>query len=115
MIVDVVWDGVPLVKGATAREQDGGWFVELEQPMPVGTRIVLDGRSAGDRRGGAGPRRHRRGHAAAQGRRGRRRASERRAAGKRRADGRPREDEGSGDSGARPGVAADQAPRRRAK
>jgi len=43
MTVDVVWDGVPLVRGATAREQDGGWFVELEQPMPVGTRVVLTG------------------------------------------------------------------------
>ena len=43
MPVDVTWDGVPLAKGATAREQDGGWFVELEQPMPVGTSIVLSG------------------------------------------------------------------------
>ena len=43
MTVDVVWDGVPLAKGATVREQDGGWFVELEQPMPVGTGVVLSG------------------------------------------------------------------------
>jgi hypothetical protein len=43
MTVDVVWDGVPLATGATAREQDGGWFVELEQPMPVGTSITLGG------------------------------------------------------------------------
>ena len=43
MIVDVSWDGVKLAAGAQAREQDGGWFVELEQPMPVGTRLVLDG------------------------------------------------------------------------
>ena len=43
MPVDVRWDGVLLVGGATAREQDGGWFVELEQPMPVGTRIELSG------------------------------------------------------------------------
>jgi len=43
MPVDVKWDGVLLVGGATAREQDGGWFVELEQPMPVGTRIELSG------------------------------------------------------------------------
>jgi hypothetical protein len=43
MPVDVTWDGVPLAKGATAREQDGGWFVELEQPMPVGTTVVVSG------------------------------------------------------------------------
>lgn len=43
MTVDVVWDGVPLAQGATAREQDGGWFVELEQPMPVGTTVQLSG------------------------------------------------------------------------
>ncbi len=43
MTVDVVWDGVPLVKGAQVREEDGGWFVELEQPMPVGTSVVLSG------------------------------------------------------------------------
>ena len=43
MPVDVRWDGVLLVGGAAAREQDGGWFVELEQPMPVGTRIELSG------------------------------------------------------------------------
>ncbi len=43
MPVDVTWDGVPLVRGATAREQDGGWFVELEQPMPVGTLLTLAG------------------------------------------------------------------------
>ena len=43
MAVDVTWEGVPLARGATAREQDGGWFVELEQPMPVGTRITLSG------------------------------------------------------------------------
>ena len=42
-MVDVKWDGVLLVGGATPREQDGGWFVELEQPMPVGTRIELSG------------------------------------------------------------------------
>ena len=43
MPVDVEWDGVPLAKGAAAREEDGGWFVELEQPMPVGTSVVLAG------------------------------------------------------------------------
>src|SRR5262245_52737364 len=43
MIVDVTWDGVPLARGATAREQEGGWFVELEQPMPVGATVVVSG------------------------------------------------------------------------
>jgi hypothetical protein len=43
MTVDVTWDGVALAKGATVREQDGGWFVELEQPMPVGTSVMLTG------------------------------------------------------------------------
>jgi hypothetical protein len=43
MPVDVTWDGVSLAKSATVREQDGGWFVELEQPMPVGTTITLAG------------------------------------------------------------------------
>lgn len=43
MPVDVKWDGVLLTGGANAREQDGGWFVEIEQPMPVGTRIELSG------------------------------------------------------------------------
>ncbi len=43
MIVDVSWDGVKLAAGAQAREEDSGWFVELEQPMPVGTRLTLDG------------------------------------------------------------------------
>ena len=43
MIVDVTWDGVRLVEGAQAREEAGGWFIELEQPMPVGTPLVLTG------------------------------------------------------------------------
>ena len=43
MPVDVEWDGVSLAKGAAAREEDGGWFVEVEQPMPVGTTVVLSG------------------------------------------------------------------------
>jgi hypothetical protein len=43
MPVDVEWDGVPLAKAAAAREEDGGWFVELEQPMPVGTSVTLSG------------------------------------------------------------------------
>ena len=47
MTLDVVWDGVPLATGATAREEDGGWFVELEQPMPVGTSVTLSGEVQG--------------------------------------------------------------------
>jgi hypothetical protein len=47
MIVDVTWDGVTLAKGATARVEAGGWFVELEQPMPVGTTLTLAGEAAG--------------------------------------------------------------------
>jgi hypothetical protein len=43
MTVDVAWDGVTLVKGAQARDDGGGWFVELEQPMPVGTPLTLSG------------------------------------------------------------------------
>lgn len=43
MGLDVSWDGVPLATGAPVREQDGGWFVELEQPMPVGTTLLLTG------------------------------------------------------------------------
>jgi hypothetical protein len=43
MTVDVTWDGVSLAKGVQARDQDGGWFVELEQPMPVGTVLQLEG------------------------------------------------------------------------
>ena len=47
MTLDVTWDGVVLAKGAQAREQDGGWFVELEQPMPVGTLLQLAGDTQG--------------------------------------------------------------------
>jgi hypothetical protein len=47
MTLDVTWDGVVLAKGAQAREQDGGWFVELEQPMPVGTTLDLAGEVQG--------------------------------------------------------------------
>jgi hypothetical protein len=43
MPVDIDWDGVSLAKSAAMREEDGGWFVELEQPMPVGTRLTLSG------------------------------------------------------------------------
>lgn len=48
MPVDVTWDGVKLASGATVRAEDGGWFVELEQPMPVGTRITLAGDVQGE-------------------------------------------------------------------
>jgi hypothetical protein len=44
--VDVLWDDVPLVRAAQAREQDGGWFVEIEQPMPVGTKLQLSGEAS---------------------------------------------------------------------
>jgi hypothetical protein len=43
MPVDIDWDGVSLAKSAAVREEDGGWFVELEQPMPVGTSLTLSG------------------------------------------------------------------------
>jgi hypothetical protein len=43
MVVTVTYDGVTLVDGANARSEDGGWFVEIEQPMPVGTVIDLTG------------------------------------------------------------------------
>lgn len=43
MLVDVTFDGVSLVKGANARPDGNGWFVELEQPMPVGTLLQLSG------------------------------------------------------------------------
>jgi hypothetical protein len=43
MPVDVSWGGVSLAQGASCREQDGGWFIEVDQPMPVGTRLHLTG------------------------------------------------------------------------
>src|SRR5947209_6141476 len=43
MLVDVTFDGVSLVKGANARAEGRGWFVELEQPMPVGTLLAIAG------------------------------------------------------------------------
>jgi hypothetical protein len=47
MTVDVIYQGLPLVKAANARSEGGGLFVELEAPMPVGTRleIVSDGKT----------------------------------------------------------------------
>ena len=44
MLVDVTFDGVSLAKGANARpDGNHGWFVEVEQPMPVGTLLALSG------------------------------------------------------------------------
>jgi hypothetical protein len=43
MVVEVTYDGVPLQAGAQARSENGGWFVESEQPMPVGTELRLSG------------------------------------------------------------------------
>jgi hypothetical protein len=43
MLVDVTFDGVALCKGANARPDGNGWFVELEQPMPVGTVLDVSG------------------------------------------------------------------------
>jgi hypothetical protein len=50
MNVDVIYQGLALVKGANARSEGGGVFVELESPMPVGTRLELvtpDGTKSG--------------------------------------------------------------------
>jgi hypothetical protein len=41
MTVDVLYEGLAIAKGAAAREESGGLFVELEAPMPVGTRLVI--------------------------------------------------------------------------
>ena len=41
MNVDVMYQGLALVKGANARAEGGRLFVELEAPMPVGTRLEL--------------------------------------------------------------------------
>ena len=43
MIVDVLYEGLPLAKGVNAREEGSGAFLELEHPMPVGTRLVVKG------------------------------------------------------------------------
>lgn len=50
MNVDVIYQGLALVKGAQARSEGGGLFIELESPMPVGTRLELvtpDGTKSG--------------------------------------------------------------------
>jgi hypothetical protein len=41
MVVDVLYEGLEVAKGAEAREQDGALFVSLASPMPVGTRLTL--------------------------------------------------------------------------
>jgi hypothetical protein len=41
MNVDVIYQGLALVRGASARLEGGGLFVELEAPMPVGTPLEL--------------------------------------------------------------------------
>jgi hypothetical protein len=41
MIVDVTYQGLSLVRGANARDDAGGLFIELEAPMPVGTRLEV--------------------------------------------------------------------------
>jgi len=41
MVVDVLYEGLTLQTGAQAREEDGGTFIELEAPMPVGTRLTV--------------------------------------------------------------------------
>jgi hypothetical protein len=41
MNVDVIYQGLALAKGANARSEGGGLFVELEAPMPVGTALEL--------------------------------------------------------------------------
>ena len=44
MSVDVLYQGVVLARGAEVKAQGSGVFVALEQPMPVGTTVVLDER-----------------------------------------------------------------------
>jgi hypothetical protein len=41
MNVDVIYQGLALVKGAPARSEGAGLFVEWELPMPVGTPLEL--------------------------------------------------------------------------
>jgi hypothetical protein len=43
MVVDVLYDGLPLQTGANARTEGNGAFIELEAPMPVGTRLTVRG------------------------------------------------------------------------
>lgn len=43
MTVDVLYEGLALLRGVTLREDAGGLFLEWDAPMPVGTRLVLRG------------------------------------------------------------------------
>jgi hypothetical protein len=39
--MDLSYDGIALATGATARREGRGLFVEVELPMPIGTRLML--------------------------------------------------------------------------
>src|SRR5262245_32903383 len=41
MNVDVLYRGLELAKNVAVREENGGTFVELEAPMPVGSQVVI--------------------------------------------------------------------------
>jgi outer membrane biosynthesis protein TonB len=43
MNVDVFYDGLVVQRGSAARDEAGGAFIELELPLPVGTRIAVRG------------------------------------------------------------------------
>ena len=63
MVVDILYEGFAVQRGATVRAEGANTFVETESPMPVGTRLVLVGPEAGSERSvvvervqeGAGP------------------------------------------------------------
>ena len=41
MPVDILYEGLTIARGAPARPEGDGLFVELEAPMPVGTRLII--------------------------------------------------------------------------
>ena len=41
MMATVTYEGIAIVKGAPAREDGAGVFVDCEFPMPVGTRLEV--------------------------------------------------------------------------
>lgn len=41
MSLDISYQGLPLLRGASARFEDGGLFVPSEAPMPVATQLSL--------------------------------------------------------------------------
>jgi hypothetical protein len=43
LLVDVFYEGLVLARGLNLRVDGGAAFVDLEAPMPVGTRLVLAG------------------------------------------------------------------------